>query len=170
VGITGSLASGKSTTLKVFAKHGYKVLSADEIVHEIYSENNLSLEELRREASKNPKALKRLEDFVHPLFRKKLRSFLREATTPVAVEIPLMYEGGLEKNFDKNIFVFAPLEDRQKRALKRGMSRKLFEFLESRQLPPAKKSELSDFVLLNLEKPTLKKQAKLLAKLLKETT
>lgn len=167
VGITGSLASGKSTTLKVFSKHGYRILSADEIVHQIYAGENYDLLKLRKEAANSPRALKKLENFVHPIFRRILNKFLKEAKGPVAVEIPLLFEGGLNKCFDLNIFVFAPLVDRRKRAMNRGMSRRLFEFLESKQLPPAKKSEMADFVLLNLEKPTLKKQAKLLAKLLK---
>lgn len=167
VGLTGSLASGKSTCLKVFTKQGYATVSADELVHQIYEEAGESLQLLREKALKDPRSLSTLEKRVHPLVREKIKDFFKEnSSRPVAVEIPLLFEGGLEKWFDGSVFIFAPKADRKKRAVKRGMKAALFEKLDSRQLQPSVKAEKADFVLQNLDKEVLKKQAKLLAQFL----
>lgn len=167
VGLTGSLASGKSTCLKVFKKQGYATASADELVHQIYEEAGESLQFLRQEALKDPRLVSTLERRVHPLVRKKIKDFFKEnSLKPVAVEIPLLFEGGLEKWFDCSVFIFAPKADRKKRAIKRGMKAALFEKLDSRQLRPSVKAEKADFILQNLDKEVLKKQAKHLAKFL----
>ncbi|TVQ77507.1 MAG: dephospho-CoA kinase [Bradymonadales bacterium] len=159
LGLTGGLASGKSSALKIFKALGWKTISADEIVHQIYSEKGESLERLRQEATQSPRALKKLEAWIHPQVRKRVRKDLKENEgRSVVVEVPLLFEGKLASAFDAVLFVYAPKSLRKKRAVKRGMSPKLFEKLDSRQYSAKEKAKLSDLVLLNLDKKKLRQQ------------
>ena len=76
-------------------------------------------------------------------------------------EIPLLIESKLMKNYDRIIFVNSKKNLRLKRFLKRGKSKKIFNILDKRQLPPANKIKFCDYVINNngtLNK--LKKQIK----------
>lgn len=168
--ITGGLASGKSTALKVFKQSGWKIFSADEAVHRIYAQHSLKLESLRRAAKKSAAAVKRLERFVHPRVGREIKNFLREnSRKPCLVEVPLLFEVKWERRFNLCVFVFCPKAIRQKRAQRRGMKLALFERLDRLQLPAFEKAQRADYVLQNFnDRKALRKQAKTLARLLKE--
>lgn len=159
VGLTGSLASGKTSALREFKRGGWQVLSADEMVHEIYEEQNVDREALRRGVLSSKRALKRLEAWIHPLVEKKMRQFLKRECRAV-VEIPLLFEAGFEEYFDWLVYVYAPKQERRRRAIKRGMPGKIFDFLEGQQWPAVKKTKRADFVLHNREPASLKAQIK----------
>ena len=163
VGISGSLASGKSTVLKVFHKAGFQAISADDLVHEIYDEKGLTREKILKRFPATAAGFKKLEAWIHPLVMKKIRSALARGPVhqPIAVEIPLLFELGLQNEFDCTVFVFSPKAHRRHRAWKRGMSLKLFNFLDAKQWKPQKKTRLADFVLQNSgDKKKLKAAAK----------
>jgi len=167
VGIAGGLASGKSTVLAEFKKAGWATLSADEVVHRLYKKKDWKLQELRKKAQKSERAIRALERAIHPLVGKEIRHFLKTKKKPCCVEIPLLFEGGWERVFDQIVFVYCPAALRKKRALKRGMSEKLFKKLDERQWSSAEKAKHSDFVLQNRDqKKLLRLQAKHLSKLL----
>ena len=166
VGLTGSLASGKSTVLKAFKKYGFKVLSADEMVAQIYEQKKITKEDVLKKFGKTPAGLKKLERWIHPLVRKQTLATMKKSKKPMVVEVPLLFEARFEKDFDVVVFVHAPFKDRLRRVLKRGMTEKLFRFLDSRQWSPFKKAQKSDYILQNSTKPFLKKQVKHLSKVL----
>lgn len=166
VGLTGSLASGKSTSLKAFKKLGWKVLSADELVAEIYKEKGITKAEVLKKFGQSKAGLKKLEKWIHPLVAKKILSSLKKSRKPAVVEVPLLFEAKFEKYFDLCVFVFAPYEDRVKRAFKRGMDLKLFDFLDRQQFAPEKKARLSDFVVFNDSKKSLKTQIRFLSEII----
>lgn len=168
VGLTGSLAGGKTTTLKVFRKCGWRVFSSDKIVSEIYESFGLTKEDILKKFGRTSSGIRRLERWIHPKVKAEVLRRLRASNKPAIVEVPLLYESKFDRLFDVNIFVFAPRADRRKRALKRGMSGRLFDLLDSRQLSPSEKARRSDFVLHNHSKPNLKAQARVLAKLLRQ--
>lgn len=170
IAITGQIASGKSSVLKLFSEASWKTLSADDLVHEIYRKQDWQVAELRKRALKSPKALRELETFIHPKVRRALFAFLKENKDQwVAVEIPLLFEGGLEKHFDESIFVFSAKQQRKKRALQRGMSAALFERLEALQWSAEKKARVADLVLHNAGGPKqLKKSTEALMAWLKK--
>ena len=91
IGITGSLASGKSTVAKLMSRGRYPIFSADKIVGDIYKkkiflvkikkkfnfDNTVNLKKkLKNLITKNKKALKQLEQIIHPLVRKEMRSLV----------------------------------------------------------------------------------------------
>ena len=169
VGLTGSLASGKSTSLEVFSKLGWRVCSADELVAEIYQEKGIRKEDLKSRFKASKEGLKVLQQWqkkIHPLVRAKILKWMKKSRKPAVVEVPLLFEAGFDRYFDWNVFIFAPKDKRRKRAQKRGMPKSLFEFLDRQQWAPSQKARAADFVLHNHHKPELRKQVRALSKFL----
>ena len=166
IGITGSLASGKSTVAKIISSRKYPLFDADKIVRRIYRteffktkvykkfkfKNRSNIKNnLKSIISKNNKYLYELEKIIHPLVRKEIKSFSSKNKSKhfLIFEIPLLVEKKLMKNYDKIIFVNSKKKLRLKRFLKRGKSKKIFNILDRRQLTPAKKIKFCDYVINN---------------------
>jgi dephospho-CoA kinase len=167
VGLTGSLASGKSTTLKVFKKRGWVTGSADEMVADIYRSRGLTKESIVKKYGRSRSGLKRLEQWVHPLVKQKIFRLFKlglKTSRPVCVEVPLLFEAHFDEFFQATIFVFAPKADRIRRVRSRGMDLKLFRFLDAQQWPAKTKMRMADFTLRNDTKKNLKASAKQIAK------
>jgi dephospho-CoA kinase len=168
VGLTGSIASGKSTALKEFAALGVPVFSSDEAVHELYrGEAVPDVEALFPGVSHNgeidraklsaqllaaPERLKDLEAAVHPLVRKRIGKFLADAETSGAklavVDIPLLFETGHDYGLDRVIVVQVKDETLRERALARpGMTVEKLEAILARQMPQDEKRKRADFVI-----------------------
>ena len=166
IGITGSLASGKSTVAKIIASKKYPLFDADKAVKKIYQTNSFKTKilkkfklksknniknNIKKIISKNEKLLKDLEKIIHPIVRKQIRIFLKSNKKKkfVIFEIPLLIESKLMKNYDKIILVNSRRDLRLKRYLKRGNNVKIFNLLNKRQLSPAKKIKFCDYVINN---------------------
>ena len=166
IGITGSLASGKTTVARMFSRGKYPLFNADIVVKKIYKKNFFKNKvynkfrlknkkniknKLKKIISNNKKSLKDLERIIHPLVRKEVRNFLKKNKSKkfIIFEIPLLIESKLMKNYDKIVFVNSKKSLRIKRFLKRGKSLELFNLLDKRQLPPAKKIKFCDYVINN---------------------
>ena len=166
IGVTGSLASGKTTVAKMFAGRNYPLFNADIAVRKIYEKNIFKNKvynkfklknkkniknKLKKIIFKNKKSIKDLERIIHPLVRKEVRNFLKKNKSKkfIIFEIPLLIESKLMKNYDKIVFVNSKKSLRIKRFLKRGKSLELFNLLDKRQLPPAKKIKFCDYVINN---------------------
>lgn len=170
VGLTGSIAMGKSETARIFRRLGVPVFDADEAVHALYARDGAAVEPIRkafpdavvdgavdREAlSKailgNPAAIERLEAIVHPLVSQMQQDFLAAAEGDgepmVVLDIPLLFETGGESRVDRIVVVSAPAEIQRARALARpGMTDEKLELILSRQLPDAQKRRRADFVV-----------------------
>ncbi len=166
IGITGSIASGKTSVGKIITFKKGPFFSADEAVKKLY--NNLSLKnkiskklkfrsstnfkiELKKSVIKNPKKLKILEKIMHPLVRKKMFTFLKKNKNKkyVFCEIPLLIESKLTQYFDVIILVRSKKKVRLKRFLKKGGDFKLFNLLNSLQLKESKKTIYCDYIIVN---------------------
>jgi len=164
IGITGSVASGKSTVAKLIAKKKHPLFSADRIVLDLYKDNKfiqllirkLKLKkklkiknQVRLIIKKNSKKLTILESIIHPIVRKKMKTFLKKKSKILILEIPLLIESKLNKYFDKIIFIDAKKKNRLKRYLKRNNDKKIFEILDKRQLSPVVKKSFCDLIINN---------------------
>ncbi|MEX3010832.1 dephospho-CoA kinase [Hoeflea sp. TYP-13] len=168
LGLTGSIGMGKSTASEMFSDRDVPIISADEIVHRLYSGEAAPLIEeafpgtvedgvvdrtkLSAAVLNNEEAFKRLEAIVHPLVEKQREQFVedqRQAGKPLVVlDIPLLFEGGGEKAVDKVIVVSCGAEQQRERVLRRpGMTEEKFEAILSRQVPDAQKRARADFVI-----------------------
>lgn len=168
LGLTGSIGMGKSTTAKFFAEEGVPVLDADAAVHRLYEGEAVALIEmafpgttqdgkvnrvlLGKAVIGNADALKRLEQIVHPLYRKVEQDFLRQAQvagSPIVVlDVPLLFETGGETRVDAVVVATAPPEMQKARLLERdGMTLEKFFALLEKQMPDAQKRAKADFVI-----------------------
>ena len=166
IGITGSLASGKTTVAKIISSNKYPLFDADKSVKKIYQSNVFKAKvfkkfklknrsniknDLKKKIFENSKFLTELEKIIHPLVRKDIESFSSKNKKKhfLFFEIPLLIESKLMKNYDKIILVNSRRDIRLKRYLKRSNNKKIFNLLNNRQLSPAKKIKLCDYVINN---------------------
>jgi dephospho-CoA kinase len=164
IGVTGSIASGKSTVAKFIAKKKYPLFNADKIVLDLYKDKkfvtlifkkfnlnnkNKIKKQIRSIVKKNKGKLKILESIIHPLVREKMYNFLKMKSKILVLEVPLLIESKLNRYFDKIIFVDAKKKIRLKRYLNRNNDKKMFEMLNKNQLTPVIKKKVSDLVINN---------------------
>lgn len=167
IGLTGSIAMGKSTTARMFADAGVPVYDADAAVHRLYEneaagaieaafpgttrEGKVDRAALRGRVTGDAPALRLLESIVHPLVGEARNTFLREAEAAGAkvavLDIPLLLETGGDTRVDAVVVVSAPVEVQRARAAERGLSAEQFDALLARQMPDAEKSRRADFVV-----------------------
>jgi dephospho-CoA kinase len=170
LGLTGGIGSGKSTVLSMFKKKGAFTLDADAIVHQLLSKNKDVLASIKRvfgsdvfshgheldrraladQVFRSSNKRKKLERMLHPRVREKIFSELRCRTSRVAVvDVPLLYESGWHKQFDRVIVVTTGLRRRLKRLRNRGFATADVDRRIKTQWPLEKKVRLADFVVDN---------------------
>ena len=170
VGLTGSIAMGKSETARMFARLGYPVFDADAVVHKLYDVGGAAVPLIARafpgtvtdgkvdrvaladRVTGDPEALARLESIVHPLVRREQQAFLEAAQTSghafAVLDIPLLFETGRDKDVDVIVVASAPQDVQKARVLARpGMTQEKFAAILDRQLPDSEKRRRADFVV-----------------------
>jgi len=167
IGLTGSIAMGKTTTARLFAEAGVPVHDADAAVHKLYegeaapaieaafpgttAAGKVDRVKLGQRVLGDTAALKRLEAIVHPLVRRSEQRFLQGAEAAsakiVVLDIPLLFETGGEKRVDAVVVVSAPAQMQRQRVLERGVTAERLEALLARQVPDAEKRARADFVV-----------------------
>ena len=166
IGITGSIASGKSTVARLIAKRRYPLFSADKVVLNLYkdfkfikllvkkfnlNEKKPIKDQIKSLIKKNKRNLTIIEKIIHPLVRKKINFFLKskKGNKLLILEVPLLIENKLTKYFDKIIFVDAKKNLRLKRYLKFNSDKRIFTMLNKRQLLPIIKKRSCDLIVNN---------------------
>lgn len=168
LGLTGSMASGKSTVASMFAELGVATWNADDAVHRLYAGRAAPLVEsafpgtvkggvvdrpaLAAQVASNREALRQLEAIVHPLVREDEMEFraraLREGRRILLLDIPLLFEGGSDKRVDAVIVVSTDEAIRKARAMKRpGMTEERYAGLLARQMPDEEKRLRAHFII-----------------------
>jgi dephospho-CoA kinase len=168
LGLTGSIATGKSTVRQMFADMGVPTFSSDDAVHELYrgaavapvealfpgvtTNNAIDRDELSKRVLGQPDKLKALESVVHPLVRERIAQFLRDAQSTGAklaiVDIPLLFEGGHDYGLDRIAVTAAEPATYRKRALARpGMTAEKLDAILARQMPQDEKMKRADYVI-----------------------
>ena len=132
IGLTGNIASGKSTTEKILENLGYKVVDLDKVSHFLLENdcakailnefNTIERKKLADIVFKDKEKLKKLENIIHPEIKKYIQNFFLENKNEqlVFVSGALIFEAGFNNLFDKIIFVDAPVDLRLKRLMKRN--------------------------------------------------
>jgi len=174
VGLTGGIASGKSTVSRMFERAGIPVICADELAREVVRRGSQGLAEIRRvfgedvlddEGNLNREAMaqlvfqdrskrKILESIVHPRVAeeqsRRLRDLERQGHSIVVVDVPLLYETGLETIFDLVVVVYAPSQVQEERLVNRdGMSVEVARSRLDAQMPIDEKKRLADRLVDN---------------------
>jgi dephospho-CoA kinase len=170
IGLTGSIAMGKSETVKMFAAEGVPVCDSDTIVHRLYDEGGalvaavakafpeamaggrVDRTRLAAMLSRQPERFAELEAIVHPLVKEELERFLdrcrKDGARIAVLDIPLLFESGRQRDVDRILVVSAPAHMQKARALSRpGMTEKKLAQLLARQWPDEEKRRRADFIV-----------------------
>lgn len=170
LGLTGGIASGKSTVLRMFAREGAATYDADNAVHSLLAGDKDTAAAIHAAFPSIPDALpidrkalgkqvfghddnmKILESILHPRVRTMENHFLKRALGEgrgVAVcDIPLLFETGAEHRYDAVITVSCPAFLQESRALSRpGMTLERYRDVTRRQMPNHEKRKRSDFTV-----------------------
>jgi dephospho-CoA kinase len=174
VGLTGNVASGKSTVARVWEAAGVPMVSADELAREAVVPGSRGLQEIvqafgpgvldprgaldrarmRGIAFASPEARRRLESILHPRIAELRNAWVearrREGAEIVGSEVPLLFEAGLEGDFDRIVLVEAPRELRLQRLVEgRGLDPEEAERIMAAQSESDRRRAAADDVLCN---------------------
>ncbi len=170
VGLTGGMGCGKSTAAGMFADRGFRQLDADRMVREelltdpvvkdviraklgdavLAADGALRRDRVAEIVFQDPQALTWLEELLHPRVLARWREIFGQARNAAfMVEVPLLFEKGLENWFDFTVCVTTDSASQLRRLEQRGIPPELAHQRLAKQLPLARKCELADHVLLN---------------------
>ena len=175
IGITGSLASGKTTASKILSFKRGPLFSADKVVKEFYQnkhfkslvsrrfkiKNNSQIKKsLKKLIMENKKNIRKLENIIHPLVRKKMRNFTSQNRNQkfLFYEIPLLIESKLMKYFNVVIFIKAKKQLRLKRFQLKNGGKKLFNLHNNKQMKDTKKIKFCKHEVVNEKKLNMLKK------------
>ena len=173
VGLTGGVATGKSTVAKMFGQCGAIVIDADELAREVVQPGKPAWREIVRTFGRgilhpdrtidrhalgaivfhDKKNLRRLERIIHPRVAREQTKLAKRAEKNdskaiVIYDVPLLFEAGIDKRVDKIIVVTADRDTQIARLRKRnGLSRSEALRRIRNQLPLAKKRRLAHYIL-----------------------
>ena len=164
LGIYGKIASGKSHALKIIQDMGYPTISADDVVSNLYKKieiqdqilkmfnvkNESFSKELIRSLILNPSNRRKLDSYIHPLVKNEILAWSKKQNaTLLAVEVPLLYESGMDEMFDYVLAIDVDVDSQQDRLLKRS-PKIILDMLKINQTSKFDKNkEKADFVIHN---------------------
>jgi len=169
VGLTGGLASGKSTIAQILIERGFDVIDADEVARDVVKPGSESLEKivkrwgieiLNDDGSLNRKKLasivfkdksqrKELEKILHPeILNRMIQLAENSADEIVILVVPLLFEEQLDEWCDFTVSLTAPDEVRIERAMKKHkISREMVQDRMKTQLSEKKRNSKADYVV-----------------------
>lgn len=171
VGLTGGIASGKSTVSNLFRKYGIEIVDADKVAKEVSekkesiekisnifgkdildSDGKIVREKLREKAFKNRELLQELNKIIHPqvmeYFKRKKEENSKDEI--LIFDIPLLYETMMEYLCDKIIVVGVDVQKQIRRVVARdGSSEELAKKIIFNQMPLDEKIKKADIVIMN---------------------
>ena len=174
IAITGGIGSGKSTFCSKLKEKGFKIHSSDEQVAKIYknpekkfvtylrtiglsksiSKKNIDKKIISKIIFENKHIRKKLELYIFRIVRKKRSDFIKKEkqkkTKLIFIDIPLLFENNLEKQFNKVISIIASKRVRLKRLKKtRKMTENQFKNITRSQTSDVIRKKKSDYVIYN---------------------
>jgi len=175
IGLTGGIASGKSTVSKILAQAGARVIDADKIAHDVVMPKQLAWEKivshfgmsallgngqldraaLGAKVFSNPAERKWLEELIHPLVReaieKEIQVWNAEKNEIVVLDIPLLYEVGWDTLADETWVVSVDTATQLKRLVRRDrLSLMQAQKRIDSQMPLIEKVKRADYVIDNM--------------------
>ena len=175
VGLTGGIASGKSTVAEMFARHGAHLIDFDGLAHEVQEPEKPAWKEVVNHFGKrilqpdkkinrvklgkivfaDKEKLSELNNIVHPLVYQEWHARLekigkKEKHAIVLSDIPLLFEGNMQHLFDLTMLVFiAPKEQIRRLMARNGVSKEEAGKRLKSQMPISEKIALADIVIDN---------------------
>jgi dephospho-CoA kinase len=174
IGLTGGIASGKSTVAKILKRLGAAVVDADALAREVVEpghdawkdivaafgaevlqpDRTLDRQKLRATIFNNPAARKKLEAIIHPRVRalaeERIHQHAAAGYEIVVYEVPLLFEGNLQEWLRPVVLVACNLNIQRRRLQERdGLSVEAAQKHIEAQMSLAEKHPLADYVIEN---------------------
>ncbi|MGH2318338.1 dephospho-CoA kinase [Planococcus sp. SE5232] len=174
IGLTGSIASGKSTVSNMLKNAGYPIIDADVVARLVVEPGSNTLAQIAKAFGPNviqadgtmdrakvgeiifndPASRKILNDLIHPAIRQEMyrqrQEFLAQGYKTIVMDIPLLFESRLQHLVDKILVVSVTEENQFSRLMERnGFSEKEARARISSQLPMSVKEDGADAVIYN---------------------
>jgi dephospho-CoA kinase len=174
IGLTGGMGAGKSLVLDFLLEKGIPVLQTDHLGHQLLEEKRFSRsiirhfgkgilekdgridrEKLGQQVFSSPLKRAKLNRLLHPEILRRVQAWAsreaRKIPHPplVVVEIPLLFESGSDRLFDRVLCVSAPLLLRRKRLIKKGLTLGEIKQREKSQWSQKRKNRAADWVIFN---------------------
>jgi len=172
IGLTGGIATGKSTVCKILKDLGVEIIDADQIAHNVLKNKEvvknikkefgfhilddngeIDRKKLGQVVFNDQKKLKKLESFTHPKIFEIIKNRLEVLDTDnklVVLDAPLLFEVALDKEVDETWVIYADKKTQIKRIVKRdNLTKKEAEKRIDTQMPLNKKIEKADVVIDN---------------------
>ena len=176
IGLTGNFGMGKTTVLGLFKELGAHTYNIDEFVHDILrresiirkisgvlgdevlmhtsSGPSLDKEKMASIIFNNPDRRRAVEGIIHPAVLKEIETvrsniLKQDRNALIVFEIPLLFEAGYGKHFDKTIVVHSKKQTAINRLKKKGFSKDEILKRYQSQMPIYKKKDLADFLIEN---------------------
>lgn len=171
IGLTGSIAMGKSEVAKIFRSIGIPVFDSDAEVHALYDsrqgadlliadapeaivDGRIDRKILSALVISDTTLLSRLEKKVHAEIRIRRNAFLKQAKQHgqklAVIDVPLLFETGADNDVDTTLVVSSTAETQKARAMARpGMTQERFNMIMARQMPDVEKRARADCVIEN---------------------
>jgi dephospho-CoA kinase len=169
IGLTGGIASGKSTVAKLLASYGAEIIDADQVARDVVAPGSAGLSEVIKEFGsevlmesgeldrvvlgrivfEEPSKRKRLEEILHPLIKQRTNQLLAQASSPVVVyAVPLLVEANVDYPFDMILTVEAGVANQIERMVRsRGLSEEEAMKRISAQASESARRERADMVI-----------------------
>ncbi|MCH4827867.1 MAG: dephospho-CoA kinase [Planococcus sp. (in: firmicutes)] len=174
IGLTGSIASGKSTVSEMLKNQGYPIIDADLVARLVVEPGSETLEQIRQAFGpevissdgtmnrakvgeiifNDPVSRKTLNNIIHPAIRQEMLKqryeLLEQGFKTIIMDIPLLFESRLQYIVDKILVVSVTEENQYKRLVERnGFTEKEARVRINSQLPMSVKEDGADAVIYN---------------------
>ena len=169
VGLTGGVGSGKSTAAAAFRARRIPVVDADQIVRRalgprgaarsrvarlfgpgVVRGSGLDRKKIAAAVFSNPSLRRRLEGILHPLVAREIRRAIARRPALLVLDVPLLFESGLDRLADATLVIGAPWALRRRRLVRGGrMTASDARRRDAAQMPLAAKKRRADFVIDN---------------------
>ncbi|GBE03381.1 dephospho-CoA kinase [bacterium BMS3Abin09] len=172
IGLTGNFGMGKSAVLKMFGKMGAFTYDIDSFVHSILkrpaiiksivnalgksviSKRSLNKKRMAGLIFNDPEKRRAVEKIIHPEVLKLLKQaeakiLKKDPKAIIVFEVPLLFEAGYEKHFDKTVVVYTNRKNAIKRLVRKGISKNESFSRMRAQMPISIKLKRSDYSINN---------------------
>lgn len=169
IGLTGGIASGKSTVSKMLISKGLKVIDADQLVKSIYQSKEakdyiknhypkawineaIDFKELRKLFFQDQNIKSDIERFIYQRLPQAFLTACQESRDQdfIIYDVPLLFEKGLDKLVDASVLVYSPKEIQRQRLMDRdGHLEEMADQILAHQMPIDEKKQKADLIIDN---------------------
>jgi len=171
VGLTGGIATGKSTAAEMFSALGARIIDADKIAHDllvndarikkevidffgetIVQNGEIIRKKLAGKVFGNKKKLETLCNLLHPEIISEIKEQIAESNEDIViVDAPLLIESALASSMDVVIVITSPEEKQFENAVRRGISREEAKSILQNQISISERIKSADYIIKNDE-------------------